>query len=385
MRLFAGIDIAMEKFAICIITEDGEIVRRGECDMSIAGFREFRKYVTEDTLCVMESTARYHIKLDRFLTSEGIPSRVVNPLLISKFGRSLSLRKTKTDKADALLIAKYALQNYATLSKEISPAMEENIQALSRRRLSLAEDLATAKTQLKQDLDSAWPEILALDVLAISMLRFLSVFGCPGEVLAARNKDLEKIFNQKRRGRNTDVTVKRIKELAEDSIGIDYYAGNVKDSAARVLFFEERLKSYTKELIKAEKKIHPQEMQILTSIPGVGEITAAHFMVEIGDIRNFETYQNLIAFAGTDPSLKQSGKHNGRGRISKHGNSVLRKTCYQMADGAIKHNRVLKAYYDKKKEEGFPHRKAMIAVANKLLKVIFVLLKRGELYRIEVQ
>ena len=124
-------------------------------------------------------------------------------------------------------------------------------------------------------------------------------------------------------------------------------------------------------------------MEILQSIPGVGEVTAAHFMAEVEDISRFATYQKLIAYMGTDPSIYQSGESHSSGHITKHGNRSLRKYVYIMAQRAIMYSPFFRAYYDKKREQGFSHRKAMVAVMNKLTKIIFTLLTRGEMYKDE--
>ena len=106
-------------------------------------------------------------------------------------------------------------------------------------------------------------------------------------------------------------------------------------------------------------------MEIIASMPGIGDVTASHFMTEIEDITRFNSYQQLIAFIGTDPAIYQSGIALKNGRITKHGNKNLGKYCYIMAQKSVIYNPILREYYDKKRGEGFPHRKAMIAVLNK--------------------
>ena len=104
-------------------------------------------------------------------------------------------------------------------------------------------------------------------------------------------------------------------------------------------------------------------------------------MSEIKDIDRFENKNKLIAYCGTDPSVKQSGSSiYGRSRISKKGSRTLRRTIYLMAMGLIRCNMFFKKYYLKKRDEGFSHRKAMIALCNKLLRVIYALLKKREYF-----
>ena len=172
-----------------------------------------------------------------------------------------------------------------------------------------------------------------------------------------------------------------IKGYAIGSIGVDGYADLVRDSTQKIQYLEKRDKALTDALVEHEKKVHAKELEILQSIPGVGEITAAHFMAEIEDISRFATYQKLIAYMGTDPSIYQSGESFSKGHITKHGNRSLRKYVYIMAQKSIIWSPFFRAYYDKKRNEGFSHRKAMIAVMNKLTKIIFTLLTRGEMYK----
>ena len=377
----AGIDIASRKFDYRIIDANGASLSRGSCEMNLYGFSSFLRTVPEDTVFIMESTGRYHKNLCHFLIGKGFSVCVENPMMIRNYVKSTTLRNTKTDSADALSIARYGLANYDRLRRE-KCAMDDEVRNIARRRQEVAEDIAKAKTQLKSDLALAWPEILAVDVFTSSMLSFLSSFASPDEVLAADDTELAGALMQEK-GRYLSISVEDIRGYAAGSIGIPGYADLVKDSAEKILYLEKRDKALTKALVAHEKTVHEKEMEILQSVPGVGEITAAHFMAEIEDISRFATYQKLIAYMGTDPSIYQSGESHSSGHITKHGNRSLRKYVYVMAQKAIIYSPFFRAYYDKKRAQGFSHRKAMVAVMNKLTKIIFTLLTRGEMYKEE--
>ena len=374
-----GIDIASRKFDYRSIDENGASLSKGNCEMTRDGFASFISDVPEDTIFVMESTGRYHKDLCHFLSQRGLEVCIENPMMIKNYVKSTTLRKTKTDSADALSIARYGLANYDRLHRE-KRVMDDEVRSIARRRQEVAEDIAKAKTQLKSDLAIAWPEILAVDVFTSSMLSFLSVFASPDEVLSADDTELMDALIQNK-GRYLSISVEDIKGYAIGSIGVDGYADLVKDSAQKIQYLEKRDKALTDALVEHEKKVHAKELEILQSIPGVGEITAAHFMAEIEDISRFATYQKLIAYMGTDPSIYQSGESFSKGHITKHGNRSLRKYVYIMAQESIIWSPFFRAYYDKKRNEGFSHRKAMIAVMNKLTKIIFTLLTRGEMYK----
>ena len=119
-----------------------------------------------------------------------------------------------------------------------------------------------------------------------------------------------------------------------------------------------------------------QNFEIITSIKGVGHTTAEKFLIEIGDINNFKSHNQLRAYIGTDPAIKQSGSSiNINGHISKRGNAHLRRTIWQMAVASINYSFYYRQYFDKKMAEGKKYKQAVIAVANKLIRTLYALLK----------
>ncbi|RZD18226.1 MAG: IS110 family transposase [Candidatus Acididesulfobacter diazotrophicus] len=122
------------------------------------------------------------------------------------------------------------------------------------------------------------------------------------------------------------------------------------------------------------------DLDIISSIKGISDITACHFIAEVKDIKRFPTRNKLIAFAGTDPSIRQSGTSvNSNGKISKKGSRTLRRYLFLMGQSLIVHNPNFKEYYEKKKKEGMPYRKAMIALCNKLLRILYALLTKRQI------
>lgn len=384
MSVIVGVDIAKSKFDYRIVTEGNDRVSKGSCRMNQDGFHEFiaDPNITREAVFVMESTALYHIPLLSFLNAQGFDAFCVNPLLVKKQVMADSLRRTKTDSADALSIANYGRLHYDSL-KERKSRMDDEVKALSRRRQQIVEDIARTKNQLKADLAVAWPEVLAVDVFTNSMLNFLSNYGCASEVLAATDEEHLAAFASKGRGRGVSRSVSDIRRLAENSIGVIHRSDMVKDSAEKLIHLNGREKKVTDTLYAHEMEVHSKEIEILTSIPGIGYRTACQFMAEIEDIGRFGSYQKLIAFAGTDPAIYQSGQQRTSGRITKHGNSNLRRVGYIMATKCRMWNPVLDGYYSKKRAEGFSHRKAMVATMNKMFRIVFTLLSRGEEFKIQ--
>ena len=381
MSTICGVDIASTKFDYRIISERSNDLGKGTVHMDKVSFENFFSSVPEDTTFVLESTGGYHITTEYFLRSKCASVCVENPLILKRFISSQTLRRTKTDTLDALSIARYGLINYDRLHKKDS-VMDEVNKTIARRRQEVAEDIARAKTQLKADLNKGWPELLAIDVFTNAILDILTTYGGPSNVARATDEELEEVLYGKH-GRKTNLTAKNLKDLAKDSIGIPAMEIIVRDSVGKLRDLQKRSDDLTAALLSHEKEVHAQEMEILTSFPGIGEITAAHFMSEIEDIHKFSTYQKLIAFVGTDPSIYQSGKYSGGGHITKHGDRSLRKYVFLMAQKSIQFNPVLSEYYEKKINEGFQYRKAVVAVMNKLLKLIYTLLTRGEKFELK--
>jgi transposase len=352
-------------------------------NFDLEGFSSFiaNKHVSDASLFVMESTGGYHLPIYHFLLNQGKKARIINPLLIKHFHDGQTLRRTKTDLLDAVTIAHYAQAHMSALQEDRMQIDDES-KMLARRRAHNAQELAKAKTILKSDLSIAFPEMLRFNVFTKSLLEFLCVFGCAKDVAAASEEELEQALQVNKGRKSQRVSAQRIKDLAKLSIGVSYHAAMVRDSAKRVLASQQRDEELTEALVELEKNLHHRQMEILTSIPGIGEVTASLFLSEIPDISQFATYQKLIAYAGTDPGIYESENTNKSLKISKRGNPLLRKYLYLMADSCVKHNIVFNAYYRKKRDAGFPHRKAMVATMNKLVRTLHALLSKDEIYSI---
>ena len=129
-----------------------------------------------------------------------------------------------------------------------------------------------------------------------------------------------------------------------------------------------------------QAKIH-EDMDILTSMKGIGERSAVNFLIEIGgDMKQFENHKKVIAMAGLDPALYQSGKIDRKGKISKRGNRHLRRVIWLMTTKVIQFNERFKQYYLRRIKEGLPYKKAVLATAHKLIRVIFAMLTNKTLF-----
>lgn len=381
---FIGIDVSKGSFNFCVIDETGKTIYKGLHEMNEKGFEDFRQILESFpvSVVVLESTGSYHINILSFIASFKKDICLVNPVLIKRFIQTVSLRKTKTDEIDALSIARFAKVHHAEL-KNYVPAEFDEIRAIARIREDVAQDLAKAKTRFKQDVCTVFPELeSACDIFTQSMLNLLNSFPTAESIAKTDVRTIEKALLCTR-GRKTIFSAKEIKELAKSSVG---HRSKIMETVIRhdvetLLFFLERLDELTKCLVGEVEKNSSRQLQILTSVKGISEITASHFIAETGDISRFDTREKLIAFAGTDPAVRESGTSiHARGKISKKGSKSLRRTVYLMAMGVMKYDPKFKEYYYKKREQGMQHRKAMIALCNKLLRVLFAILKKEEFY-----
>ncbi len=379
---FCGIDVSKDSFDITVLSVNGEVKLQEKLSMDRKGFNTLLKHLSsydkEKLLVSMEATGIYHLPLLSFLLENSFKSVVINPILIKSFIGSTTLRKTKNDKQDATSIALFSLKSYQSLHLASADAIG-NIRPLIRERESLSKEVARLKTEIKANLVQLFPELLKnTNIFTKSILNLL--LQAPGRK-AIRNLKKQKIQKllDSTSGNKVRISAEEILSLAKTSIAIsDKYLEKVLTSKIRRLIaIQDELSFLDEELQNSlEDTDINDDIEILQSIPGIGTVTSKNFIVEVPSIKKFKSVKQLCAFIGIDPSVRQSGTSvNYRGKISKRGNANLRRTIWQMAIGAIRSCEKFNAYFIKKREEGKKFKQAVIAVANKLLKTIFILLK----------
>ncbi len=382
MKYFIGIDVSKDSFDYCIADGQCDAVKHGKCAMNREGFNAFKEILKNYTDCViaLESTGSYHTNLLSFLVSFKQEVCLINPVLINRFTQTMTLRKTKTDKADARIIAQFVRQNIQHLSYFQFSDYDE-ISGLARAREDLSKQIAKTKTQLKQQVNIVFPELLnEFNIFTNTVLQVLSNLPTTQVIRNTDTKSITCIINSIG-GRRSNLSADRLKSLADTSIGKSSAQMEqiIQHYVEMLLFLMKKMDKLTDSFVYAVSNSSKDNMEIISSIKGISDITASHFLSEIKNINRFESKGSLIAYAGTDPSVKQSGTSLHRnGRISKKGSSSLRRYLYLMATGVMRSNPYFRTYYLKKREQGMQHRKAMIALCNKLLRVIFALLKNGE-------
>ncbi len=389
--LFVGIDISKDFFSVGGIDSKGNELFTRSHSMDSNGFGELLKTITgycEDlskAIVAMESTGCYHINLFSFLSSQGIRTMVVNPLLIANFAK-FSLRKTKTDKKDALTIAKFLLDHREEISQLSLSQDHQDLRDLSRERESLCHLMAATKVEIKRVLRTIFPELESIGNLYTGvMLRFLQQYPSARLVRGAKLKVIAKALKGPYVGDKLTFSAEDILRAAQSSVAVVSPAKEIilRGKITTLLHLQERLEEVTKLLTDLCKATRLEDLKILESIKGVGPKTAVPFLAEIGEVKNFASHKKLIAFAGLDPSVHQSGKFIGASKLSKRGNRHLRRAIYLMAASVVSQNTFFKAYFLRRKREGLPPQKALFAVAHKLIRVIFAMLSQRTYFKIK--
>ncbi len=388
MALYVGIDVSKEKFDACGIGDDGKKVFSVCCPMNREGFEKLiLQWPKQAPLLIgMESTASYHIALFSYLTAKGYRVAIINPLLIANFAK-LSLRKTKTDKKDAFVIAQFLLLRKEVIAAQTEPPRLTELKDLSRRKERIADQITSLKNDMKRILSVTFPELETIvGVFTKSMLRLLVQYPSAHAMLEAGSVAVAAIVIGRSRGRKLAASVQTLMETAATSIGVISPAKDLvlRQEAALLIHLEEQAEEIMKAITSLSDEKMKRDAEILTSMKGIGEKTAFNFLIELGeDIRAFENDKKLIAAAGLDPTTYESGKYKGQSRISKRGNRHLRRVIWLMTTKAIISNQVFREYYFKRRKDGLIYKMAVLATAHKLIRVMFSMLVHERPFKLE--
>ncbi len=388
-ELLVGIDVAKDTSSAQGIDGNDKGLFSLTFAMDSEGFMQLWNAITHHSkdlskvLVAVESTACYHINLYSFLTAKGVPTVVINPLLIANFAK-MSLRKTKTDKKDAMTIAKFLLVHQDSISQLSLSQDLQDFRDIARERESVCNMLSAHKVEVKRLLQSTFPELERIGDLSTRVMQeFIAIFPSARLVKMAKPKAIQKILQRKGVGTRLTYTAEDLIQAAKRSIATISPAKEfILQGKVRTLqHLRERYEELTKILTEYCKSSMLEDFEIITSIDGISKGTATTFLAEIGCIGNFASHKKLIAFAGIDPTVYQSGKFEGSSRISKRGNRHLRRVIWLMTTHVIEHNAIFRAYYMKKRGEGQPFKKAVFATAHKLIRLIFAMLTQRTMFR----
>lgn len=380
MTFYVGVDIAKyEHVASVLDGSTGEFLLDSlHFDNNAKGFKLLLSNLCElnkkDVVIGFESTAHYHQTLFSYLSGKKYRCFLINPFMTSRF-RSLSLRNAKNDNIDSHAIASFLSFEYRNLIED--DFFLNELKELSIQRDSLLKRSSSLKIQLLTYLDRVFPELES--VVSKSGIHSKAVRAilkeCPtaGDISSTRIDHLQKLAKDASNNRYSSAKVLAIKEAARTSVGFPSGALGLK--IRQTIQMLEELKKQIDEVNLAICSSPTVIDSPLHKIKGISSIEIAYIMSAIININRFDSPDKLIAYAGLDPTVKQSGTWQAKStRMSKRGNRLLRFALIWAANNVRKHPSKMKDYYGKKITEGKSHYNALGHCAAKLCRYIFFVL-----------
>ena len=385
--LFCGIDVAKRKHVALIMDETGETVERAfSVHNNRSGFDQMvakLRALSDPVTIGLEATGHYWLALYDELTQRGYPVTVLNPFQVAAYRRS-GLRKLKTDASDAGWIADVMrVANPPPTSQNIPIFLQ--LRELTRFRFRLVEQTSNCKRKILSILDRVFPEYETLfsSVFLKSSRALLEEAATAQEIADFDLAELADLLASASRGRFGLPKATAVQELARQSVGIGFLADAVGIEMRCLLQQIDLLQHQVEQLDGQVSTLMGQIPQHITSIPGVGPVTGAAILSEIGDVNRFSSVEKLVAYAGIDPSVYQTGQFTAsQAHMSKRGSPYLRHALWQAASMTIQYEPQLQAYYQSRREAGKPHGVVIGAICRKLLSRIYVILKEQRPYTI---
>ena len=375
--IYAGIDIAKFNHYAAVISSDGLVLTEPfEFSNDGDGFQrlsaELSDYAPESVIIGLESTAHYGDNLVRYLVAEGYKVCVLNPIQTSS-RRKNRIRKTKTDKVDAIVIAETIMmqQSYRFMTFYDLDLMD--LKALGRFRQKSIKQRTRLKIQLTSYVDQVFPELQCFFKSGLhqkSVYALLKEAPTPKDIASVHMTHLSHLLQASSHGRFNKETARQLRALAQKSVGNS--DSTVSIQITQTISQIELLDSQIEQVEAEMTEIMQFNDSVIMTIPGIGYINGGMILGEIGDIHRFSKPNQLLAFAGLDPSVSESGTFKAKHtRMSKRGSKVLRYALINAAHNVVKNNATFKAYYDKKMAEGRTHYNALGHCAGKLVRIIF--------------
>ena len=382
-----GIDIGKNHHEASIVSPEGKQIGRSlRFATTHKGADSLMSFIFKNignSPCVfgMEATGHYWYPIYSFLKAKGYTIYVINPIQSDSL-RKMYIRQTKNDSIDSFLIAeviRFGQFGTTSMADETILAMRQ----LCRYRDSVISSRTEIKLRIGTIMEQIFPEYeKQFSSLWVSTsMGILEKYLTPENIENAPIDELFEIIKDKSHNRLTKAKAISIKEAAADTFGIkiaqDAFSFQLKQLIDRMNFLDKQIEALDIEIMK----YYEQFDCYLHTIPGIGIIGAATILAEIGDISRFKNSSALVAFAGIDPTVRQSGEFNStHNHMSKRGSPYLRHAIFLAATTCSFHNSPLNAYYKKKRDQGKHHLTATGAVARKLTTVIYAVLRDSKPY-----
>ena len=389
-----GIDVSKGKSMVAALRPMGEVALLPReflhTELGLEQMVDAILMLGEDTRVIMEATGRYHEPVAAALHEYGIYVCVLNPLLIKQSGGG-SLRKVKTDKADAMKIAKYGLDNWTKL-REYTPmdTVRQQLKLCSRQYDLYMKTAVSLQNNLISLTDKTFPgvnELFSSPERADGHQKwvdFVMTFWHCDCICRVSEKAFTERYEKWCRRKGYHFSAEKALDIYAGSCG--HFTTLPKNSNTKLL-----ITTAAQQLLAAKVTIAAMrdemdrlakllpEYDTVRAMYGVGRTTAAQLMAEIGDVRRFPKRSSIVGFAGVDPGVDDSGKHSASSvPTTKRGSSHLRKTLFQIICTYLKKapaDEPVYQFLDKKRAEGKPYFVYMTAAQNKFLRIYYARVK----------
>ena len=383
-----GIDVSKDKHDCFIVNSEGEVLADVfTIHNTMDGFNFLLQRIRECTMpqdkikVGLEATGHYSYNLLGFLLDNGLPTYVLNPLRTNLYRKSLSLRKTKTDRVDARTIATMLLSDAGLKPYTDTAYHNEELKSLTRYRFDKVKERTKLKSSISRLVCILFPELekLVSTLHMASIYALLEEFPDAKQIAAAHLTRLKALLETASKGHYKRDMALRIRDAARNSIGafmpaksleLQHTIRLIRELDAEIAEIEERIQSIMNDLHSP-----------ITTIPGMGVRMAAMILAEVGDFTRFVSPDKLLAYAGMSPSTYQSGQlKNCYPHMEKRGSRYLRYALYNATKCVCHWNPNFAAYLAKKRAEGKHYNVALSHATKKLVRLIFAMEKSKQPY-----
>ena len=385
-----GVDIAKRSHEATVIDDNGSKIKKPfNFKNDSSGFHSLLSVLEsisldpDDFIIGMESTSHYWLALYSGLRKKGYTVHVFNPIQSNAL-REMYIRQVKNDDRDCFVIAEVI--RFGRYSEGgMPPSNIYELREMCRARFFMVDAVADLKRKAIALLDQVFPEYETpfTDIFGLTSSELLRNCSTPEEIMAIETDRLCEIISVPSRKRFGMKKAEEIKSLAENSFGIvqefDAFGCLIKQYMEHIRFSEQQIAALDERIAA----LYSSFDTYLSTIPGVGPVLGATILSEIGDISRFSSAAKLAAFAGIDPTVKQSGEFVGtRNHMSKRGSPYLTRALWQASTIAVRCDPVLKEFMAKKRAEGKPYMNAVGHVTKKMANIIYAVLRDNKPYYI---
>lgn len=391
---YIGIDVAKDKHYVCILNDNGEMVKPFWIYSDILGLTELEKRISElsldrdDFIFGIESTGAFSENIYSYLTDSDYKVILLNSYQTAKYRDFSTLKKVKNDAIDAYIIAELLATNKYKESY-ISSGDYHSLKVLNRLKKSLNDKIKTIKREISTVVATVNPEITQIfpNIFTKTAIAIIKEYPTAIDISKATPKKLTKIFRHIKGNNFNEEKAKVLIQLAKSSI----YTGRACD--ARSLMIQTNIKILElciqekdtielqiNDLINTQFDDVSSNIENIKSIPGVSNKTISAIIGECGDIKRFKDVKSFISYLGLYPTLYQSGNSISTGKLAKRGIPIAKHSLYLAAVASVRHNIELNKLFHDKVSSGKSKKEALIIVAKKLATIIYSLFKYNQPY-----